>query len=165
MQNNTNSVANYVMITGKPITIKDFWNKATTSSCIEKNGIFCYDNLYPTPDKEYWYVWRTKHWGNKYGCFNVLPDISSIKDGIIKIFYNTALSCSAAFWKKITTKFDIEVVNYFYDEYSYFCGKHIYYGGKIIFEKMYNDFKIQKVKFIEYAEICNRHGYFDNDPI
>ncbi|XWV25180.1 hypothetical protein QJ856_gp0592 [Tupanvirus deep ocean] len=155
-----NDVANFVIITGDSAEVKRFWAVATTSNDVNKNGKFCYDNIYPTPDGVDWYVWRIKNWGNKWGCYDVDFDISQIDNGIILLSYDTAWSSSTPFWTKITKVFKIRVKNYFHDEGSIFCGKEEYHNGNIIYSIIFNSYKIQKEYFKKYAKICAHPHYY-----
>lgn len=161
-----NHVANYVIITGKFANIKKFWKEATKSSNKEYNGKFCYDNLYPMPDGidgMEWYEWAIKNWGNKWGCFDVVSNISLILSGTITLFYNTAWYYSTNFWLKVTNEHKIKVVNYFHDEGSNFCGKESYSKGLVTSKKLYDNYEKQKKYFVTYAEICGRENYYDKN--
>jgi hypothetical protein len=112
------------------------------------------------------YFYSEALWGNKLGCYDVEYNLIDIDNGTIKLFYDTAWDISANFWKKITTQYQIKVINYFHEEASFFCGEETYQNGNSYFTKLYKNCKTQKKEFIEYASICGKNlenNYYDND--
>ncbi|XWV26440.1 hypothetical protein QJ857_gp0629 [Tupanvirus soda lake] len=158
-----NHVANFVIITGEPVDVKNFWKEATTSKNPDNNGTFCYSNIYPIPDGVNWYDWCIKYWGNKWGCYDVDSDVSQIDNGIVSMTYDTAWSYSNPFWIWVTQKFKIKVKKYFHDEGSWFCGKEKYCNGLVKSSVIYQSYKTQKHYFIKYANICGRPDYYQHN--
>jgi hypothetical protein len=157
-----NHVANYVIIEGDTSVLKDFWSKATHKSSGEET-LFRYDNLHPAPPSADWYDWNCQNWGNKWGCYNVSISVLDYDNKMIALFYDTAWSTSTPFWIKVTSEFDIMVKNYYHDEGSNFCGKSFYSNGNVMNNKEYSDYVPEKTKFLKYATLCGRNGYYDDD--
>ena len=147
------SISIHAVIKGEPYVLQEFWNKGTMNG----NQIFNHDNIISFDQKD----WNTEYCGESRKTFNINICLNVIKNGIIKISYDTILMYHITFWNIVTSEYKLKVTIYYYHEESQFCGYSEHFNGNIIKNNhyIYPD-KIEPI-FRLYANICGKIDIYD----
>lgn len=120
--------------------------------------------LFPTPEGVDWYEWNNKHWGSKWGAYEIETDEVDMNEednfGLVRYTFTSAWAPPVGLIERIASMYNNLQFGLSYSEWNMcFCGFQVWSDGETIAE-MCEEPEMPK-KVVRAVDNDNWEAYYD----